>query len=243
MKVWIHILLFAVSSLEAYSQTCPSGHYSAIYTAAIDTTAGRRSLIDRELAFFKTVLKFRDSDIEHTIDDAIQFFHNTFGLDFSNSPPDENNVRTFQNATMSPIMVLPDRRLIVTDNHWIRTGNTYSSCYFANFGGFGVRFSGEQTLYGSYGGDDGKPAGIGNGLHYAFTSIDVCKQSPLIINHVSRYPSRIEPIDGTRVFVSDIYNNVLGHGTAHSLSLEYPDPNEPGTFRLTMRITFTFSSQ
>ena len=244
MKViWIHILIFAVSSLAAYSQTCPSGHYSAIYTATIDNTPGSRSSSDPELTFFKTVLKFRDSDIEHTIDDAIQFFHNTFGLDFSNSPPDENNVRFFQNATMSPFMILPESRLIVTDNHWIRTGNTYSSCYFQNFGGFGVRFSGEQTLYGSYGGAEGKPAGVGNGMHYAFSSIDVCKQSPLLVNQVSRYPYRAEPIDGTVVIIDDIYNEVLGYGTSHGLSLVYPDPNEPGTSRRTMRITFTFSSQ
>ena len=243
MKIWIHVFIFAASSLAVYSQTCPSEHYSAIFTSAIDTTAGSRLSSDPELTFFKTILKLQDSDIEHTIDDAIQFFHNTFGLDFSNSPPNENNERTFQNATMSPIMVLPDRKLIVTDNHWIRTGNTYSSCYFETFGGFSVGFSSEQMLYGSYGGAEGKPAGVGNFVNYAFSVIDVCKQSPLIIKQTSRYPARTEPIDETFVFVDDIYNNVLGYGTAHGLALEYPDPNEPGTSRLTLRVTFSFPSQ
>ena len=242
MKVWIHVFIFAASSLAVCSQTCPSGHYSAIFTAAIDTTAGRRSTADPELTFFKTVLKFTDSDIEHTIDDAIQFFNNTFGLDFSISPPNEDNRRFFQNARMSPFMILPERRHIVTDNHWIRTGNTYSSCYFESFGGFSVAFLSEQMLHGSYGGAEGKPAGVGNFLIFGFSIIDVCKQSPLIIKQMSRYPSRTEPIDETFVFVDDIYNNVLGYGTAHGLGLEYPDPNEPGTSRLTIRVTFSFPS-
>ena len=243
MKIWIHVLIFAASSLAVYSQTCPSGHYSAIFTAAMDTTVDSRLRRDPDLTFFKTVLKFRDSDIQHTTDDAIQFFYDRFGLDFSNSPPDENNQRFIQNATMSPIMILPEYNLIVTDNHWIRTGNTYSSCYFESFGGFGVTFSGEQTLYGSYGGADGKPAGVGNSLNYAFISIDVCKQSPLLINQVSRYPSRFEPIDGTEIFIADIYNNVLGHGTAHGLALYAPDPKDPETYYLSLRFTFVFPSQ
>ena len=95
----------------------------------------------------KLGFRFKDSDIKHTIDDAIQFFNNTYGLDFSDSP------RT--NASLSPV-ILPDFvDLRLTDNHWIWTGNTRSSCYRIFDGGFWITFSANQILYGSYGGDEG----------------------------------------------------------------------------------------
>ena len=164
MKVWIHILVFVMSSLVAVdSQTCPSDHYSAVFTATIDQTVDNPQpghMDDPELTFFKDYLKFRDSDIQHTIDDAIQFFNNTYGLDFSD-PPNANNERFFQNAKMRPVIITPDQfDYIITDSRWIRTGNTYSSCYFIYDGGFQVTFSAEQTLYGSYGGAEGKPVEI-----------------------------------------------------------------------------------
>ena len=187
-------------------------------------------------------MKFRDSDIQHTIDDAIQFFNNTYGLDFSDSPPNEKNQRFVQNATMTPFFVSPTENLMVTDNHWIRSGNTYSSCYSVCYGGFLVTFSAEQILYGSYGGAEGKPVGVRDDLHYTFANIDACKQSPLIIQVQSRYPNRIEPIDGTHVHIFDTYNMVLGYGTAHAIVLVSPDPNEPGIFHVVVRFIFAFPS-
>ena len=89
---------------------------------------------DPELTFFKTELKFRDSDIQHTIDDAIKFFSNTYGLDFSDSPPNERNQRFLPNARMNPFMLIPGKLdFIVTDSRWIRTGSTHSSCYCIDF--------------------------------------------------------------------------------------------------------------
>ena len=52
-------------------------------------------------------MKFRDSDIQYTIDDAIQFLNNTYGLNFSDSP-NEKNEHFFQNARMSPFILSPD---------------------------------------------------------------------------------------------------------------------------------------
>ena len=243
MKIWIHVLIFAVSSLAVCSQTCPSDHFSAVFTATIEqTTTSAGSMDDPELTFFKTYLKFRDSDIQHTIDDAIQFFNNTFGLDFSDSP-NEKNERFFQNAKMSPFILPPDIDYIVTDNHWVRTGNARSSCYHIRDGGFRVIFSSEQTLYGSYGGDEGKPAGTTNSMIYGFYSIDVCEQSPVIIQFQSSSPVRTEPIDGTSIFTSDLYNRVLGYGTAHVVIHVYPDPNKPGQLHVSVRNTMVFPSQ
>ena len=84
MNIWIHNLIFAVSSLAVYPQNCPSEHFSGVLTATIDqTTTTSGHMDDPELTFFKTYMKFRDSDIQHTIDDAIQYLNNTYGLDFS----------------------------------------------------------------------------------------------------------------------------------------------------------------
>ena len=78
-------------------------------------------LDDSELTLFKNYLKFRDSDIQHTIDDAIQFFNNTYGLDFSDSPPNEKNECFFQNAKMNPFLFQsPDKsNFLLTDSRWI----------------------------------------------------------------------------------------------------------------------------
>ena len=245
MKVCIYIPVLVMSCLVAVnSQTCPTEHYSAVFTATIDQTIDDPAayMDDPELTFFKTELKFRDSDIQHTIDDAIQFFNNTYGLDFSDSPPNEKNQRFLPNARMNPFMLIPGKLdFIVTDSRWIRTGNTHSSCYFIHSGGFQVTFSADQTLYGSYGGDEGKPAGIGNSMIYAFHIInDVCKQSPLIIQVQNTRPVRTEPVDGVRIAISDLYNPVLGYGKLYSI---YQSSPVPGGFYLFARTVFTFSGQ
>ena len=46
-----------------------------------------------------------------------------------------------------------------------------------------VTFTGDQILYGSYGGTEGKPAGIGTMLLNGVFSIDSCQQSPIIIHY------------------------------------------------------------
>ena len=150
-----------------------------------------------------------DSDIQHAIGDAIQFFNNTYGLDFSDSPPKEKSEYFFQNARMRVFKLSPDIDFIPTDNHWIRTGNTRSSCYSIRDGGLQVTFSAEQTLYGSYGGAEGKPVGTTNLVTYGFYHIDVCEQSPVIIQFQSTTPIRPELIDSIAVFTADPYNRVL----------------------------------
>ena len=48
-----------------------------------------------------------------------------------------------------------------------------------------------------------------NLVAYGFYHIDVCEQSPVIIQFQSTTPIRPEPIDGIAVFTSDLYNRVL----------------------------------
>ena len=239
---WISILVFAVSSLTVLSQTCPSEPFSAVFTVSLDQTFDDPSAIhqdDPELVFFKTHMRFRDTAIKHTVDDAIQFFNDRFGLDFSTSTPNEKNERFFENAKMSPFIVPADEvNFIVTINNWIQSGNTRSTCYLLHDGGFQVTFSANQTLRGSYGGDTGKPAA--DILIYGFYNIDVCQQSPIIIQYQSGTPFRVEPVDGIGTVNCELYNRVLGHGRAQGIGIVIPDPDEPGRFRITIRNTFTF---
>ena len=245
MKIWIYSLVFAMSSLAVKSQSCPSEHFSAVFTTTIDGSVDKPqdiSLDDPELTFFKTHLKFRDSDIQHTIEDAIKFFNYTYGIDFSNSAPNERNEYLLPNARMSPYILSSHLNLIYSDNLWIRTGNTYTSCYYARTGGLRVRFLADQMVHGSYGGTEGKPVGPENLLLYGFDIIEVCQQSPIIIQFQSPSPVRAEPIDEITIILYDTYNRVLGQGIAHSIFQMYPDPKGTGQLRIAFRKIYTFPS-
>ena len=241
MKFWIHILVAVWCQQEVLSQTCPSEPFTAVFTASLDQTLDSLEIFkdDPELTFFKTIMQFRDAAIQHTADDAIRFFNDRFGLDFSASTPNQQNERFFENAKMGPHIVVSND-YNVTVNNWFRSGNTRSACYLAREGGFRVTFSAEQTLHGSYGGATGKPAGVMNVVVYGFVSIEVCKQSPTIIQIQSSTPFRIEPVDGIGIVNAETYNRVLGHGRVQGIVIIIPDPDEPGRFRVTIRNTFTF---
>ena len=242
MKLWIHILVVAVwCQQEVLSQACPSEPFTAVFTASLDKTLDFPDTLkdDPELTFFKTIMQFRDAAIQHTVDDAIRFFDDTFGLNFSASTPNQQNERFFENAKMSPFIGVSND-YIVTVNNWFRSGNTRSACYLIRDGGFQVTFSAEQTLRGSYGGTTGKPAGVSSSVGYGFVSIEVCKQSPIIIQVQTATPIRVEPVDGIGIVNLDVYNRVLGHGKAQGIIIIVPDPDEPGRFRVTVRNTVTF---
>ena len=243
MKVWIYSILFAVSSLTVSSQTCPSDHFSAVFVATADQVldAPIGAVPDPELTFFRDVLKFRDEDIRHAAEDALRFFNETYGLDFSTSlPPNDQHELFFENAKLNPFFLSKEIKFTITSNNWIRTGSTRSSCYTLSDGGFQVSFLGDQTLYGSYGGPEGKPVGIGNALGYGFFSIDVCQQSPIILQFQTATPLRAEPIDGISIINQDMYNHVLGYGKGQGIVHFRPDPYNPGKYRLTIRNAITF---
>ena len=241
--MWISILLFAVSVMAVSSyNTCPSNQFSAVFTGTVEQTVDELVLlkIDSELTFFKDVLKFRDDAIRHVFEDAINFFNNTFGLDFSASPPNENHQRSIEDAVMSPFILLDHIKFFVTMNDWIRTGNTRSTCYRIQDGGFRVTFLADRTLYGSYGGAEGKPISVGNVVVYGFFDIDVCEQSSVIIQYQSATPLRTEPVDGTIIINFDLYSRVLGNGKVQGIVTVRPDPYQPEKFRVVIRNTFTF---
>ena len=100
MKVWIFSVVFAT-----------------IETIVDDLTA---TSPDPELYFFRNVLKFRHENIVHFAEDAIYFFNDTFGLDFSTSPPTDRHELFYENAKFSPFIFSEDVSYTVTSNNWIQ---------------------------------------------------------------------------------------------------------------------------
>ena len=243
MKVWI--LVLAASSLVVLSQACPPRHFSAVIVGSIDQTVEDLELgniQDPELLFFRRTLRFREEEIQHVFEDAINFFNDTFGLDFSNSPPNEANQRYIQNAIMYPVVLHENINYIATANSWIRNGNTRSRCYRIYDGGIAVTLLNYTTLHGSYGGDEGKPAGPADPLAYGFYSIDACGQSPVLIHYRCPTPIRPEPIDLTYVANCYVFNRALGRGRTQAISNVRPDQDNPGKYHMDFKNIITFRS-
>ena len=246
MKIWIYSLVLALSSLAVMSQSCPSDYFSAIFTGTYNQAVDDLEELyqdDPELTFFKDYMNLRDAAIRHTIDDAMNFFNNTFGLNFSDLPPNQKNEFFLDNARMTPYILSPHVNFIFSDNLWLRTGNTRSSCYHAHAGGLQVNFLGDQILHGSYGGTEGKTVGPSDTVYYGFDIIYVCQQSPIIIQGQSPIPYHQDKVNaGIFPFHEDIYSQVLGHGLSHGVFQFYPDPEESGRFRIVLRTVYTFQS-
>ena len=60
-----------------------------------------RLINDREQTFFKYDMGLRDDEIEHVFEDAIKFYNETYGLDFSDAKPNEQMECLFENAKMT----------------------------------------------------------------------------------------------------------------------------------------------
>ena len=164
----------------------------------------------------------------HFTEDAIYFFNDTLLLTF------HQLTDMYENAKFSPFVLSEDVSYTVTSNNWIRTGSTRSSCYRMYDGGASVTFSGDQILHGSYGGAEGKPVGPTNTLVYGFYVIDVCQQSPVLIQFQSSTPFRVEPVDGILVINLDLYNRVLGMG------LFTPDQYQSDKYHVSVRNSSLF---
>ena len=229
---------FAIS--VCHPDVCPD--FTATFTAVIDQTVDDPNYIigDPEMKFFKEIMGFRDNDIQHAFDNAIQFFYETYGLDFSLSPPNAQNEYFFENAKMSVFRFREDIHYPVVLNNWVQTGNPHTTCQAIHNGGFNVTFSGNQLLHGSYGGTHGIAVGVGNSLNYGYTRLDAYDQSPITFQFQTATPFRQEPVDGAIFLNFDMYNSVLGYGKAQGSLTIKPDKNNPGKFRVAARNVITF---
>ena len=219
---------------------CPA--LSASFTLLIDQTIEGQDFIvaDPELTFFRESLGFRDDTIEHTYTKAMTFFNETYGLDFSGQDANERNELFFENAILEPRTIRHDIQSRAVFNNWLLTGRTSTTCKDSFFGELGVRFTGDQLLRGTYGGEDGIMVGPSYFLGYGFYRIDVCNQSPVIIQYQSISPVFTAPHDGVVSFNYVVYNNVLGYGRACGTLSLTPDPDNPAMYNYFDIISFVF---
>ena len=194
--MWMFATLFSILVItNAAAQSCPANQIASdaqinLYTTDLVATSefllpGGNS--DASLNFFCEVLGYSNDEIQQEIQNALQFFSERFGLEFSLTQPNELGMRFFQNATLQPVRRNPRIRAIL--NRWILTGNTRSKCLVTAIGGFLVTFSGEQILKGTYGGEEGIDVPSDRTLAYEFMSISVpppCE--PIVIQRQSPIP-------------------------------------------------------
>ena len=248
MKFKIYCLLVAVFSLQFSISLCDLRlGYCPDLTATFVTVINQTfddplyTIADPEMTFFKDIMGFRDDEIQHAFEDAVKFFNETYALDFTLSPPNEQNEYFFENAKMTLFRFREDVRYRVVFNNWIHTGSTHTSCDEVQIGGYIVTFTGDQLLHGSYGGVEGIPATVGEFTEYGYNKFYVCDQSPVIIQIQNATPFRREPIDGTLFLHFDTYNNILGYGKAMGVIISKPDRENPEKYRAVVRVVFTFS--
>ena len=198
---------------------------------------------DPELTFFRNVMKLRENEIQHVHNDAIKFYKERYGLDFSQSPLNDQGELFYENATAFLYRFRENPHFNVVFNNWIQTGNTRYTCEEVIEGGYLVIFTGEQLLHGTYGGREGKKTDQLGSILYSYNIISVCDQSPIVIQIQNEVPFRQEPNDRSCFINYDAYNTVLGYGKAYGSALIEPDREIPGTFRYNSRIVFNFPAE
>ena len=241
MKASIVVILFCMSTgSNARSSNCPTPEwFVAEFTFIIDKVVTSPIVIlDSGFSFFRDVMLFTEEEIAQVEEDAIQFYKTRYGLDFSQSEPDELGRRFYQNATFFPGRFSPEVQYGVTFNRWIVSGNTRSVCFDNHSGTFKVDLRGQQILHGTYGGEEGLPVTPPDSMAYGFFKIPVCPQQPLVFQWYTATPMRTDPHDGFININIDVLHRVWGRGLLQGVG--QLTPTEDGRVHFTLREIVTF---
>ena len=167
---WVWILTVFLSFLvlhvtaSPYVQKCDEPFQATITVITNVTFSISSNFLDQDNVFYREVLHFTAEEIDQEREAAIQFFRDTYGLDFTNVEPDEQGQRILGNATFQPF-VFPNNNTYVF-NTWLVNPRARTRCFRAGDGGFQVSFSGTVMLHGEYGGEEGRLAFANEGLFY-----------------------------------------------------------------------------
>ena len=207
--------LFCIVVTNAAAQSCPANlnpEAQIVFFSdrMFSSEVLQAALVDTNLTFFREVLGFDDAEIEQETQNAFQFFNERFGLDFSRSEPNERGIRFFENATLRPSR--QPRGTFATFNRWLLTGNTRSRCFIATIGGYYANFIGEQTLKGTYGGEEGIQVTSGRVLSYDYLSISIPRHNPVLIQRRTPRPNEGAQI-GLYVLFYELSHPTLGQGS------------------------------
>ena len=239
MKIWVFVSLLGFIVITCVmGQTCPQEWFAAEFSIISNNTfASVDAGPDTDNTFFRNVARFTSEEIEADLQNAINFYSTRFGLDYS-SEPDELGVRRFQNTTFSPINF--PVTFTATVNSWLRSGQTSSACYPVRAGGYIIRFTSDQILHGTYGGEQGILASSRDGLGYGYYVIDACPQEPLLIRFENTIPDRFDPIDGYSVIKEDVFHRTLGKGLAFGTSKTTSESADGSILRYEFRVVVNF---
>ena len=220
LVIWVIVGLFSVLVTNAVAQSCPANfnpeaEIVLFSDRMFSSVVLQASLVDTNLTFFREVLGFDDAEIEQETQNALQFFNERFGLDFSQSEPNEQGIRFFENATLQPFR--QPRGTFATFNRWLLTGNTRSRCFIATVGGYLVNFIGEQTLRGTYGGEEGIQVTSSRVVSYEYISISIPHRDPVMIQRWTPIPNEAAQI-GLFVLIYELSNPTLGQGAQQGFS-------------------------
>ena len=213
--VWVLIGLFTILVTNVAAQSCsanlnPKAQIVLVTDRMVPLDVLGVSAVDTNLTFFREVLEYDDDKIQQETENALQFFNERFGLDFSLSPPNELGLRFFQNAILQPI-----RRsggVSATFNRWFLTGNTWLRCFNAVRGGYFVNFTGEHLLKGTYGGEEGIEVTSSRSLQYDHLSISTACQDPVVIQRRTPIPNETSRF-GFFVLFYELSHPMLGQGS------------------------------
>ena len=240
--MWISAVFFGFLKLHnaaAQSQMCTEP-FQAVNTLVTNVTfPASASHLDSDLVFYRKVLHFTEEEIDRDREAAIQFFRDTYGLDFTNIEPNEQGQRILGNATFEPTM-LPFNFTYVY-NSWLVNGRSRTRCFPVGEGGFHVRFTGTMMLYGEYGGVEGALALGNDRLFYNRQYVyEACKQQGIIFQVETLAPFRTleaEP-SGLIVYNFRVRHRVLGEGTVWGVGRG--TAVNPTTERFEIRLVYTF---
>ena len=102
--------IVAVLIVVTYGQEeCPRGAEFAISLDVVASADSIQRIADPNLTFFRDVLQFTEQEIETATQSAIEYFNERFGLDFSDSVPNENKANA---STRMPHFLLPKYPLL-----------------------------------------------------------------------------------------------------------------------------------
>lgn len=243
MKAQLFLLVSFLGATCCTAQSldqCPSEWFDVSWSLIVDTPVqSNRSFLDPTLEYYREVLNYDDEQIESTVEAAIAFFNERFGLDFSQSEPNEAGIRSYQNAILIPYRIPADIDVVFSANRWLVNGVRGSNrCFYVLEGGFQVRFTGNQTVRGTYGGQDGRTLTPAADVVYVLQRVDVCRQSPLILQCQSITPSFTD-LDGVSALYGECSSQFLGRGLYQG-GRAYLQTDDPGVIRTVIRSVYTF---
>ena len=188
--------------------------------------------------FYRNVLRYTE-EIDWDTKAAMQFFRDTYGLDFTNIEPNEQEQRILGNATMEPVMILFNSTYVF--NSWLVNGKTRTRCFPVANGGYHVRFTGRMMLHGEYGGEEGELVVPPSRVFYKQLYVyEACKQQRITfqIETIAPFHRLENDPSGFIVYNYRVRSRVLGEGTAWGVGRAIAV--NPTTQRFESRQVFTF---